>query len=236
MATVWNVKHRVLDTEQTKCTCGFLGYKNHKGADLIPKSTSETPRVMAFDDGVVIATGNVSGVNSSTSTAGCGTFVAIRHNNNVITRYQHMKYNSLKVKKGDHVKRGQTLGLYGRPTTGNSDGPHCHFDISLPTKPSQTCVYGKFCGEDRYYIDPKPYLEGKYDIPATDSGTNTEPKKTHKVKSNLNVRSEPSTAGGKKTIVGELKKGTLVTVYEKKNGWCRIGDSEWVAGNYLTAL
>ena len=232
MSTDWNVKHKVMDTSLTKCTCGFLGYKNHKGADLIPKSTSETPKIFAFDAGVVIATGNVSGTNSSTGTAGCGTYVAIKHTGGVVTRYQHMKYNSLQVKKGEKVKRGQVLGYFGRPTTGNSNGPHLHFDISMPSKPNETYVYGTFCGEDRYYIDPKPYLEGKHDVSNSDS----EPKKTHKVKANLNVRSEPSTAGGKKTIVGELKKGALVTVYEKKNGWCRIGNSQWVAGNYLTAL
>jgi uncharacterized protein YgiM (DUF1202 family) len=43
---------------------------------------------------------------------------------------------------------------------------------------------------------------------------------------NINVRSGPST---KNTIVTKLAKGTLVRVYEEKNGWYRIGDGQWVS-------
>ena len=106
MAEVWNVTTKVMNTTQTKCTCGFRGYKDHKGADLIPKSTAETPDILAFDEGTVVAVGTVSTINESRGTAGMGTFVAIRHPGNIITRYQHLKAGSLKVKKGDKVKKG----------------------------------------------------------------------------------------------------------------------------------
>lgn len=46
----------------------------------------------------------------------------------------------------------------------------------------------------------------------------------------LNVRKGAST---KEKIVGKLYPGNKVTVYEKKNGFGRIGDSKWVSLNYL---
>ena len=46
----------------------------------------------------------------------------------------------------------------------------------------------------------------------------------------LNVRSGP---GSSAPIVGSLKVGDLVTVYETVGSWCRIGDNEWVHGDWL---
>ncbi|GAM14756.1 N-acetylmuramoyl-L-alanine amidase [Mesobacillus selenatarsenatis] len=51
----------------------------------------------------------------------------------------------------------------------------------------------------------------------------------------LNVRSQPGTAY---SIVGKLKQGQVVTVYEQKNGWSRISYGSlkgWVASQYITA-
>jgi hypothetical protein len=41
--------------------------------------------------------------------------------------YAHLQKNSLLVKKGDHVKRGQALALLGN--TGNTSAPHLHFHL-----------------------------------------------------------------------------------------------------------
>lgn len=41
--------------------------------------------------------------------------------------YAHMQPGSLRVKLGDHIKKGQTLGLVGN--SGNSTAPHLHFQI-----------------------------------------------------------------------------------------------------------
>lgn len=49
--------------------------------------------------------------------------------------------------------------------------------------------------------------------------------------SSLNVRSGPGTSNPK---VGEaLKSGDSVKVYEKANGWLRIGKGQWVSGEYV---
>jgi murein DD-endopeptidase len=41
--------------------------------------------------------------------------------------YAHMQPGSLRVKSGDHVRRGETLGLVGN--SGNSSEPHLHFHL-----------------------------------------------------------------------------------------------------------
>jgi len=47
--------------------------------------------------------------------------------------YAHLQPGSLKVKLGDHVKRGQVLGLVGN--SGNSTEPHLHFHLSNGNSP-----------------------------------------------------------------------------------------------------
>ena len=42
--------------------------------------------------------------------------------------YAHLKSGSVRVKKGDRVRRGQVLGLVGN--SGNSMGPHLHFHVA----------------------------------------------------------------------------------------------------------
>lgn len=51
---------------------------------------------------------------------------------------------------------------------------------------------------------------------------------TVKVNTVLNVRNAPNG-----NIVGRLKNGTKVTVYDQKNGWARIGSGKWVFMQYL---
>ncbi len=41
--------------------------------------------------------------------------------------YLHMQPGKIRVKVGDKVRRGEVLGLVGN--SGNSDGPHLHFQI-----------------------------------------------------------------------------------------------------------
>ena len=51
--------------------------------------------------------------------------VLIRHKNGLETRYAHM--SSLNVISGQKVKKKQVIGFSG--TTGNSTGPHLHFEV-----------------------------------------------------------------------------------------------------------
>lgn len=237
MPTVLKVTTKVMNTEVTKCTVFFRGNdsKNHKGLDLIPKSTAETPEILAYDDGTVIQVQNYSGITDSILGPGMGTSIGIRHADGTVTRYQHLKHNSIRVKKGDKVKKGQVIALYGRPTNGNSTGPHLHFDISLPSKPKGDSIKSTFCGETRYYVDPLPYLTK----PTGETKKEETPKTagaSYKVTaSSLRVRNGPGTGYD---TVRYLKNGAAVTVYGTKNGWANItkGKAEWCSMDYLTKI
>ena len=86
---------------------------NHNGIDLaVPTGTS----VHASADGVVIQ----SGWNG-----GYGISVYIDHGNGVITRYGHMSETLVSV--GQEVSQGDLIGLSG--STGDSTGPHVHFEM-----------------------------------------------------------------------------------------------------------
>lgn len=87
----------------------------HEGIDLAVSSGSI---VSAAADGVVIQ----SGWNG-----GYGISIYVDHGNGIITRYAHLSQAYAQV--GRQVKQGETIGLSGN--TGNSTGPHLHFEIRI---------------------------------------------------------------------------------------------------------
>lgn len=96
---------------------GFLtqGYRyDHRAIDIA--ATWGDP-VTAADRGVVIRAG--------WNFQGYGQFVVIDHNIDYVSLYAHM--DALFVREGDVVAKGQVLGTVG--DTGNSTGPHLHFEI-----------------------------------------------------------------------------------------------------------
>ena len=61
---------------------------------------------------------------------GYGNCILIDHGNGMKTRYAHLSgYN---VKVGDIVTRGEQIGRAG--STGNSTGPHLHFEVIVNGK------------------------------------------------------------------------------------------------------
>ena len=73
--------------------------------------------VTAADRGVVIRAG--------WNNQGYGLFVIIDHNIDYVTLYAHL--SELLVKEGQVVGQGEVIGKVG--STGNSTGPHLHFEI-----------------------------------------------------------------------------------------------------------
>lgn len=86
----------------------------HTGMDLgIPTGTP----VYSIAEGKVI--------KATVSSVGYGVHIIISHANGIQSVYAHL--SKLLVSTGDIVKAGQKIGLSG--STGNSTGPHLHFEI-----------------------------------------------------------------------------------------------------------
>jgi len=69
---------------------------------------------------------NFRAVEITTKTL-AGNHVIERLGDGIYATFAHMQPGSLRVKLGDHVHRGQLLGLVGN--SGNSTGPHLHFQL-----------------------------------------------------------------------------------------------------------
>jgi len=97
------------------------GYnKMHRGVDFAaPRGTP----VYAAGKGVIDRIGR---------NGGYGKYVRIRHNSTYKTAYAHMKSYAKGMKRGVRVKQGQVIGYVG--STGNSTGPHLHYEILVDNK------------------------------------------------------------------------------------------------------
>ena len=100
----------------------------HKGID-IAKNLGES--VNASLDGKVISAGYNNG--------GYGNLIVIEHPNNMKTYYAHL--NDIYVNVGDMVKKDDIIGAVG--STGNSTGPHLHFELRVDNKPVDPIKYVK---------------------------------------------------------------------------------------------
>ena len=74
--------------------------------------------VHAADSGTVVFAGWMGGY---------GNAVMIDHGGGMVTLYGHN--SSITVGEGEQVSKGQTIALAG--STGNSTGPHCHFEVRI---------------------------------------------------------------------------------------------------------
>ena len=96
----------------------------HTGIDFAaPQGTA----IYAAEAGVVIVSQNWSGY---------GNCIIIDHGNGLWTLYGHIRNGGLLVDVGDEVKRGQKIAEVG--STGNSTGPHLHFEVrknEVPVNP-----------------------------------------------------------------------------------------------------
>ena len=90
--------------------------KQHTGLDIGGADTG-TPIVAALD-GVVTHAGWLGGY---------GNCVMISHGNGVVTLYGHG--NKVLTEVGKQVKQGEAIMELG--STGNSTGPHCHFEVRI---------------------------------------------------------------------------------------------------------
>jgi murein DD-endopeptidase MepM/ murein hydrolase activator NlpD len=75
-------------------------------------------------------------------------------------------FDSLTIKEGQEVRRGQLIGYVG--TTGASTAPHLHYEVKH-TKPDSWRAYTQGMSREdvaRAYADPEHYIDNKKYIPA----------------------------------------------------------------------
>ena len=126
---------------QTRITCGYHGYAGHTGVDF---SCAANSKVVAAESGIVIISKDLT--NSDGTYRSYGRYIVIMHDktdsagNYVYTLYAHN--NSRLVSAGQEVKKGQQIAWSG--TTGNSTGPHCHFEVRTPSANYNDCVNPTF--------------------------------------------------------------------------------------------
>jgi len=99
-------------------TCEWACYAGHSGIDL--SSSNRQSPILAAASGVVVTSGWHNAY---------GNWVVITHNINgqtYSTLYAHMATTPM-VSVGETVSQGQQIGIMG--STGNSTGPHLHFEV-----------------------------------------------------------------------------------------------------------
>lgn len=111
-------------------TTGYYGYSGHTGVDFArnSKGTVDGNPVLAAKSGKVITSTALRRSNGSYKSY--GEYIVISHGDGTMTLYAHMR--SRAVSQGTEVNQGQVIGYVG--STGNSTGPHLHFEVWLKGK------------------------------------------------------------------------------------------------------
>lgn len=119
--------------------------EGHKGVDITRwVGYSNLATITALASGIVTAVKDtVPWIDVSNAANSAGNYVVIDHGGGYVTKYFHLKYNSVAVAVGDIVEAGTVIGYMG--TTGNSTGAHLHFQIE----------------KDGVPVDGLPYLLGE---------------------------------------------------------------------------
>ena len=113
---IWPVNSRyITSTVGGRTSPGGVGSTNHKGTDI--GRVGYTSEIYAAKAGTVI----ISAYSSS-----YGNYVVISHGSGNTTLYAHM--STRKAVVGQRVAQGDVIGITG--STGNSTGPHLHFEIT----------------------------------------------------------------------------------------------------------
>lgn len=134
-------------------------------------------------------------------TAGYGTHIMLEHEGGLETVYAHL--SSVNVTLGSEVLEGQQIGRSG--STGNSTGPHLHFEVRRNGKP----------------IDPDELFRLPFSADEGNCRVNVPV---------LYVRSGPGT---EYPIVDSLREGDSVTGNETAETiWLKIGQNRWIAVRY----
>jgi len=124
--SLWPVYGRITSSfGEVRFSPSSGGTRPHMGIDI--SAPTGTP-IVAPADGVVLSAGRE---------AEYGLLISVDHGHGFTTMYGHLK--EIRVKPGDRVKTGQLLGTVG--TTGNTTGPHLHYEVRIHGRPANPFSY-----------------------------------------------------------------------------------------------
>ena len=115
-------------------TTGYYGYKGHTGVDF---ACSSGTTIVAVKSGTVVTSTALR--NSKGKYRSYGEYVVIDHHDGTMTLYAHMLSGSRAVSVNQSVSQGQPIGQVG--STGNSTGPHLHFEVRIGGSPTNPTPY-----------------------------------------------------------------------------------------------
>jgi murein DD-endopeptidase MepM/ murein hydrolase activator NlpD len=141
---------------------GFHGKYSHTGGDCysIDFKMPEGSPVHAAREGVVVGVKDDSNIGGGDKKYEWdANYILIRHSDGTLGHYVHLQKGGVKVKLGDTVTAGQSIGLSGN--TGHSTGPHLHFAVfkaqsgkqreTVPVKFRTTPLMAEVLSEGRAY-------------------------------------------------------------------------------------
>lgn len=112
--------------------CNSNSYDGHMGTDFAISGFEQMDKgvdVLAADDGIVTAIVQDKFDKETTGDTSLhfGNYICIRHYGIYYTYYAHLKKNSVKVRPGDIVKKGDKIAEVG--ASGDVYDPHLHFEL-----------------------------------------------------------------------------------------------------------
>lgn len=133
----WGVDSLVYDHQ-----CDSKTYDGHAGTDFILKhfrAMDDGIPVLAAADGIVhkVVADYFDREKTIDPSKGFGNYIGITHEDKWYTYYAHLRIDGIRVREGDIVRMGDTLGWVG--SSGNSSDPHLHFEVWY---------------DSIYYVDP----------------------------------------------------------------------------------
>lgn len=124
--SLWPVYGRITSSfGEVRFSPSSGGTRPHMGIDI--SAPIGTP-IVAPADGIVLSAGRE---------AEYGLLICVDHGHGFTTMYGHLK--GIRVKPGDRVKTGEMLGTVG--TTGNTTGPHLHYEVRIHGRPANPFSY-----------------------------------------------------------------------------------------------
>ncbi len=102
------------------------GRRPHVGLDIPAPTGTE---ILAVSSGRIVYAGQAF--------RGYGKMILIDHPGSLASLYGHC--SKIVVRSGDHVQKGQVIGLVGR--TGRASAPHLHFEIRVNRSPVDPLLY-----------------------------------------------------------------------------------------------